>query len=57
MFNRLIASTYNQTALVVSKEIVEDIRINYRSVQTFNLAYGGATIDSGLVPPYIPTVL
>lgn len=26
-------------------------------MQTFNLAYGGATIDGALVPPYLPTVL
>ncbi|KAG2145082.1 carbohydrate esterase family 16 protein [Suillus cothurnatus] len=27
------------------------------SVKTFDLAYGGATIDAALVPPYRPTVL
>ncbi|KAI9574210.1 carbohydrate esterase family 16 protein [Boletus coccyginus] len=30
---------------------------NQTAVKTFNLAYGGATIDSALVPPYLPTVL
>ncbi|KAH0826968.1 carbohydrate esterase family 16 protein [Lanmaoa asiatica] len=33
------------------------IKPDYLSTQTFNLAYGGATIDSALVPPYLPTVL
>ncbi|KAG6370077.1 carbohydrate esterase family 16 protein [Boletus reticuloceps] len=30
---------------------------NQTAVKTFNLAYGGATIDGALVPPYLPTVL
>lgn len=30
---------------------------NQRAVKTFDLAYGGATIDGALVPPYLPTVL
>ncbi|KAG8217936.1 carbohydrate esterase family 16 protein [Butyriboletus roseoflavus] len=30
---------------------------NQTAVKTFNLAYGGATTDSALVPPYLPTVL
>ncbi|KAG2154091.1 carbohydrate esterase family 16 protein [Suillus clintonianus] len=30
---------------------------NQTAVKTFDLAYGGATIDGALVPPYLPTVL
>ncbi|KIK91347.1 carbohydrate esterase family 16 protein [Paxillus rubicundulus Ve08.2h10] len=30
---------------------------NQTALKTFDLAYGGATIDSALVPPYLPTVL
>ena len=30
---------------------------NESLIQTYNLAYGGATIDSALVTPYAPTVL
>ncbi|KAL1960604.1 hypothetical protein VTO42DRAFT_7183 [Malbranchea cinnamomea] len=30
---------------------------NQSYVRTYNLAYGGATVDSDLVPPYEPTVL
>ncbi|KAG9318919.1 carbohydrate esterase family 16 protein [Chiua virens] len=30
---------------------------NQTVLTTFNLAYGGATVDSALVPPYLPTVL
>lgn len=30
---------------------------NATYVQTYNLAYGGATVDSALVKPYLPTVL
>jgi len=30
---------------------------NQSLLQTYNLAYGGATIDSALVKPYLPTVL
>ncbi|KAF8843670.1 carbohydrate esterase family 16 protein [Paxillus ammoniavirescens] len=30
---------------------------NQTALKTFNLAYGGATIDAALVPPYLPTVL
>lgn len=30
---------------------------NKTFVKTINLAYGGATVDSALVAPYIPTVL
>jgi phospholipase/lecithinase/hemolysin len=29
---------------------------NESTIQTYNLAYGGATLDSTLVPPYEPTV-
>ncbi|THH20628.1 hypothetical protein EW146_g759 [Bondarzewia mesenterica] len=29
---------------------------NVTDTKVFNLAYGGATIDSALVPPYLPTV-
>ncbi|KAJ7264866.1 GDSL lipase/esterase [Mycena haematopus] len=38
---------------------VEDLRDTYNVAGTkvFNLAYGGATIDSALVTPYLPTVL
>ena len=32
-------------------------KYNASLVQTYNLAYGGATVDSGLVAPYLPTVL
>lgn len=30
---------------------------NVTDTKIFNLAYGGATIDSKLVTPYLPTVL
>jgi len=30
---------------------------NESLIQTLNLAYGGATVDSDLVAPYLPTVL
>jgi phospholipase/lecithinase/hemolysin len=30
---------------------------NTTKIQTYNLAYGGATVDSALVAPYTPTVL
>ncbi|KAG1734316.1 carbohydrate esterase family 16 protein [Suillus lakei] len=30
---------------------------NQTAVKTFDLAYGGATIDGALVPPYLPTVI
>jgi len=32
-------------------------RHNASALQTYNLAYGGATVDSALVAPYKPTVL
>ncbi|KAI5861427.1 carbohydrate esterase family 16 protein [Durotheca rogersii] len=32
-------------------------KYNASRLQTYNLAYGGATVDSALVQPYIPTVL
>ncbi|KAI2464652.1 carbohydrate esterase family 16 protein [Annulohypoxylon bovei var. microspora] len=33
------------------------IKYNASRLQTYNLAYGGATVDSDLVKPYLPTVL
>ncbi|EME46056.1 carbohydrate esterase family 16 protein [Dothistroma septosporum NZE10] len=30
---------------------------NQSFVETINLAYGGATVDGALIPPYLPTVL
>lgn len=33
------------------------MKYNASLLQTYNLAYGGATVDSALVKPYIPTVL
>ncbi|KXT02390.1 hypothetical protein AC578_172 [Pseudocercospora eumusae] len=38
---------------------VDYLTLNYNAtfLQTVNLAYGGATVDSALVPPYLPTVL
>ena len=38
---------------------VEFLTTTYNAtyVQTYNLAYGGATVDSALVKPYLPTVL
>jgi len=33
------------------------VKYNRSILQTWNLAYGGATIDSALVEPYLPTVL
>jgi hypothetical protein len=32
------------------------MRYNVTDTKVFNLAYGGATIDSKLVTPYLPTV-
>jgi phospholipase/lecithinase/hemolysin len=32
------------------------VKYNASTVLTYNLAYGGATIDSALVAPYLPTV-
>ena len=33
------------------------VQFNHSLVLTYNSAYGGATIDASLVPPYEPTVL
>ncbi|KAI1099220.1 carbohydrate esterase family 16 protein [Jackrogersella minutella] len=33
------------------------VKYNASLLQTYNLAYGGATVDSALVMPYVPTVL
>ncbi|KAF3761392.1 family 16 carbohydrate esterase [Cryphonectria parasitica EP155] len=33
------------------------VRYNHSTLQTYNLAYGGATVDSSIVPPYLPSVL
>ena len=33
------------------------VEYNQSRVQTYNLAYGGATVDADLVQPYQPTVL
>jgi len=32
------------------------VKYNESTLQTYNLAYGGATVDSTLVAPYLPTV-
>lgn len=32
-------------------------KYNHTLVLAYNLAYGGATVDSSLVTPYLPTVL
>ena len=38
---------------------VDYLTVKYNSsvIETYNLAYGGATVDSGLAKPYLPTVL
>lgn len=33
------------------------VKYNQSLIETVNLAYGGATVDSALVTPYLPTVL
>lgn len=33
------------------------VQFNKTLLETLNLAYGGATVDSALVAPYLPTVL
>ncbi|CAK7210033.1 hypothetical protein SCUCBS95973_000655 [Sporothrix curviconia] len=33
------------------------VKYNASRLQTYNLAYGGATVDSDIVKPYMPTVL
>lgn len=33
------------------------VKYNQSVMQTFNFAYGGATVDTALVQPYLPTVL
>lgn len=45
--------------LVVRRLFTDRIESTYNVTDTrvFNLAYGGATIDSALVEPYLPTVL
>lgn len=57
MSNTVAASTYNQRAVKVIAQSTYLAGILIYEVQTFNLAYGGATIDGALVPPYLPTVL
>lgn len=58
MSNAVLGGTYNVTDTKVdTTDKNAEAHLLRHILQVFNLASGGATIDSTLVQPYLPTVL
>ncbi|KAG8926592.1 hypothetical protein FRC02_008793 [Tulasnella sp. 418] len=55
-FGNHVYPGYTACGMVPNWIDYDTVKYNTSKVYTYNFAYGGATIDANLVPPYLPTV-